>query len=194
MEAQPAVFLDRDGVINEERNYVYKIDEFHFIDGIFDACREMSKAGYRLIIITNQAGIARGYYTEDDFHRLTRWMLNEFQQHGVEFNDVYYCPHHPDHGVAEYRRNCTCRKPAPGMILRAAKEHSLDLRRSILVGDKGSDIEAGRAAGVGCCVLVLTGPPLGAANINGADNVFADLWDVASAFARNQLCPRGLGS
>jgi D-glycero-D-manno-heptose 1,7-bisphosphate phosphatase len=189
MEIRPAVFLDRDGVINEERNYVYKIGEFHFIDGIFDACREMSKAGYRLIIITNQAGIARGYYTEDDFHHLTKWMLNEFQQHGIELNDVYYCPHHPVHGVGEYRRDCACRKPAPGMILRAAKEHSLDLRRSILVGDKATDIEAGRAAGVGCCVLVLTGHSLGAADINRADNVFADLRDVASAFASNKLCP-----
>ena len=189
MEARPAIFLDRDGVINQERDYVHKIDEFLFIDGVFDACREMSRAGYRLIIITNQAGIARGYYTEDEFHHLTKWMLDEFRRQGVEIDDVYYCPHHPVHGVGEYRRDCDCRKPAPGMILRAAKEHSLDLRRSILVGDKATDIEAGRAAGIGCCLLVLTGHSLGAADIDRADNVFADLRDVASAFASNELCP-----
>ena len=190
MEARPAIFLDRDGVINQERDYVHKIDEFHFVDGVFDACREMSKAGYRLIIITNQAGIARGYYTEDEFHHLTKWMLDEFRRHGVEIDDVYYCPHHPVHGVGKYRRDCDCRKPAPGMILRAAKEHSLDLRRSVLVGDKVSDIEAGRAAGIGCCLLVLTGHTLGAADIDRADNVFADLHDVASAFAADKLCSR----
>src|SRR5210317_2107951 len=99
MLPRPAVFLDRDGVINKEGGYVHNVDEFHFIDGVFDACREMSKAGYRLIVITNQAGIARGYYTEDDFHHLTKWMLNEFRQHGIEIDDVYYCPHHPVHGV-----------------------------------------------------------------------------------------------
>jgi D-glycero-D-manno-heptose 1,7-bisphosphate phosphatase len=186
---RPAVFLDRDGVINQERDYVHKIDEFHFIDGVFDACQEMSKAGYRLIIITNQAGIARGYYTEDEFHYLTKWMLDEFRQRGIEIDDVYYCPHHPVHGVGKYRRDCDCRKPAPGMILRAAKEHSLDLQRSVLVGDKVSDIEGGRAAGIGCCVLVLTGHPLSAADTGRADNVFADLRDVASAFASNRVLP-----
>jgi len=188
IETWPAIFLDRDGIINKERDYVHTIDEFHFIDGVFDACREMSKAGYRLIIITNQAGIARGYYTEDEFHHLTKWMLGEFRQHGIEIDDVYYCPHHPVHGVGEYNRDCDCRKPAPGMILRAAQEHSLDLQRSILVGDKVTDIEAGRAAGVGCCILVLTGHSLGAADTDRADKVFADLRDVASAFAGNRLC------
>jgi D-glycero-D-manno-heptose 1,7-bisphosphate phosphatase len=188
MVSQPAVFLDRDGVINKEKDYVYKIDEFHFIDGVFDACLEMSKAGYRLVVITNQAGIARGYYTEDDFNHLTKWMLNEFQQHDIEIDDVYHCPHHPVHGVGEYLCDCDCRKPAPGMILRAAKEHSLDLRRSILVGDKATDIEAGRAAGIGCCVMVLTGHPLSNEDLDTADTVFDDLPGVASALVSNQLC------
>jgi D-glycero-D-manno-heptose 1,7-bisphosphate phosphatase len=189
MVARPALFLDRDGVINRERGYVHHVDDFYFIDGVFDACRQMSRAGYQLIIITNQAGIARGYYSEADFHRLTRWMLKEFRRHGIDIDDVYYCPHHPVHGVGDYRRDCDCRKPAPGMIVRAAEEHSLDLRRSILVGDKATDIEAGRAAGVGCCILVLTGHSLGASDADWADNVFTDLRDVASAFANNNLCP-----
>lgn len=187
---RPAVFLDRDGVINQESGYVHKMDEFHFIDGVFDACRAMSKAGYRLIIITNQAGIARGYYTEDDFHQLTKWMLGTFRQQGVEIDDVYYCPHHPVHGVGRYRLDCDCRKPAPGMILRAAQEHSLDLQRSILVGDKLTDIEAGRAAGVGCCFLVLTGHSLGASDADMADDVYPDLRDFANAFTSNNLCPQ----
>jgi D-glycero-D-manno-heptose 1,7-bisphosphate phosphatase len=184
---RPAVFLDRDGVINRESNYVHKVDEFHFIDGVFAACREMSESGYRLIVITNQAGIARGYYTEDDFLQLTKWMLDTFRQQGIEIDGVYYCPHHPVHGAGDYGRDCDCRKPAPGMILRAAQEHTLDLQRSILVGDKVTDIEAGRAAGVGCCVLVLTGHPVPDQDLDKADTVFDDLPGVASALANNQL-------
>lgn len=188
MLTRPAVFLDRDGVINEETGYVHKTGEFRFIDGVFDACLKISKAGYRLIVITNQAGIARGYYTEDDFHHLTKWMLDEFRQRGINIADVYYCPHHPVHGTGAYRRDCDCRKPAPGMILRAAREHSLDLRRSILVGDKATDIEAGRAAGVGCCVLVQTGHPPGNTDLVKADTVYADLREVASDIAGTGLC------
>ena len=151
MISQPAVFLDRDGVINRESNYVHRIEDFHFIEGVFDACREMQRSGYRLVVITNQAGIARGYYSEDDYRVLTDWMLEQFCTQGITITGVYYCPHHPVHGLGEYRRACDCRKPAPGMITRAAREHDLDLARSALVGDKLSDIGAGRAAGVGCC-------------------------------------------
>ena len=188
MTFQPAVFLDRDGVINQECEYVHRIDDFHFIDGVFDACRKLSKAGFRLIVITNQAGIARGYYTEDDFHHLTAWMLDEFRQHDVEIDDVYYCPHHPVHGVGSYRRVCACRKPGPEMILRAAREHSLDLSQSILVGDKISDIEAGRAAGVGCCVLVLSGHAPDRKDLKKVDSVFEDLPAVVDAIVKKQLC------
>jgi len=188
MVFRPAVFLDRDGVINREYGYVHKVDEFHFIDGVFDACREMSRAGYRLIVITNQAGIARGYYSEDDFRQLTKWMLNEFSRNGIEIDDVYYCPHHPVYGVGDYRRDCDCRKPAPGMIVRAAREHLLDLRHSILVGDKVTDVEAGREAGLDCCVLVRTGHPLGDMEMDKADAVFRDLPGVSRALVSNRLC------
>ena len=188
MVTRAAVFLDRDGVINRERGYVHLIEEFHFIDGVFAACRNISKAGYRLIIITNQAGIARGHYTEDDYLCLTEWMLNEFRKHGIRIDGVYHCPHHPVYGVGEYHRDCDCRKPAPGMILRAAREHSLDLGRSILVGDKATDIEAGRAAGLACCVLVLTGHLLSDEDRKRADAVFDDLSAVAKALTENRLC------
>jgi D-glycero-D-manno-heptose 1,7-bisphosphate phosphatase len=188
METQPAVFLDRDGVINKERGYVHLIEDFHFIDGVFEACREMSRAGYRLIIITNQAGIARGYYTEEVFQCLTNWMLNEFRQQDIDIDGVYYCPHHPVYGVGEYHRDCNCRKPSPGMIHLAAKEHSLDLGSSILVGDKATDIEAGRAAGLGCCVLVQTGHSLRDEDLEKADAVFSDLLGVARALTSDRLC------
>jgi len=188
MVPRPAVFLDRDGVINREGGYVHDVGEFDFIAGVFDACRVMSRAGYRLIVITNQAGIARGYYTEDDFLQLTRWMLDTFRQQGIEIDGVYYCPHHPVHGVGSYHRDCDCRKPAPGMIMRAAKEHALDLQRSILVGDKGTDVEAGRAAGVGCCVLVQTGHPVSNKDLDKADAVFDGLPEVSHALVNNRLC------
>jgi D-glycero-D-manno-heptose 1,7-bisphosphate phosphatase len=181
MIPQPAVFLDRDGVINREMNYVHRIEDFHFIEGVFDACLEMQRAGYRLVVITNQAGIARGYYSEDDYRVLTGWMLEEFHQRAIAIADVYYCPHHPVYGLGEYRRACDCRKPAPGMIARAAREHDLDLARSVLVGDKLSDIEAGRAAGVGCCVLVRTGHPVSDTDAGQADCIFPDLAAFADA-------------
>lgn len=181
-----AVFLDRDGVINREKNYVHRVDEFEFLDGVFEACRRIRRAGYRLVIITNQAGIARGYYTEADYHALTRWMLDCFRAQGVEVDAVYFCPHHPEHGLGDYRRECGCRKPAPGMILDAAREHGLDLSRSILVGDKLSDIQAGKAAGIGSCILVLSGHSAGSAARSEADAVYQDLNQAADAFLENR--------
>ncbi len=148
-QRQRALFLDRDGVINEERNYVYRIEDFVFIDGIFGLCRQARDLGFRLVVITNQAGIGRGYYTEADYRTLTRWMERQFADRGVPIDRVYHCPYHPTAGVGDYRRDSFDRKPNPGMILRARDELDLDLPRSVLVGDKDSDIEAGRAAGVG---------------------------------------------
>jgi len=144
-----AMFLDRDGVINEDLGYVYKHDDFRFIDGIFKFCRTAREMGYLLIVTTNQAGIARGYYTEDDFDRLNEWMLGEFAVQGVQVDKVYYCPYCPDNGIGEYRRESNERKPSPGMLLKARDEFDIDLAQSVLVGDKDSDIEAGRRAGVG---------------------------------------------
>lgn len=138
-----ALFLDRDGVINAEKNYVYKISDFEFVDGIFDLCQKYQAAGYLIIVITNQAGIARGYYTETDFSILTDWMISEFKDRGIVISKVYYCPHHPD-----FTGNCDCRKPNPGMILQAQKDFNLNLQKSVLIGDKDSDLEAGRRAGV----------------------------------------------
>ncbi len=143
-----AIFLDRDGVINVEKNYVHLVEDFEFIEGIFELCALVQRLNFRIVIITNQAGIGRGYYTIDDFDRLTKWMLAQFRARGIRIEKVYYCPYHPSAGVGKYRKNSSDRKPNPGMILKAKREFDLDLSKSILVGDKDSDLEAGRTAGV----------------------------------------------
>jgi len=147
-----ALFLDRDGVINKEKDYLYKIEDFEFIDGVFKTCRYFQNKGYLIIIITNQAGIARGKYTEKDYQVLTNWMLKEFGKEGIKISKVYHCPHHPD-----FTGECECRKPKPGMILKAQKEFNIDLENSILVGDKNSDIETGINAGIHQNYLITTG-------------------------------------
>lgn len=138
-----ALFLDRDGVINVEKDYLYKIEDFEFIEGIFDLCRYFQAKNYKIIVVTNQSGIARNYYSEDDFSRLSKWMTEEFRHNGIVITDIYYCPHHPKYSVA-----CDCRKPLPGMLFQAEKEHDIDLNNSVMVGDKERDIEAGLKAGL----------------------------------------------
>ena len=149
-----AAFIDRDGVINEERNYVYRVEDFVFLPRAVDGMLLLKQAGFALVVVTNQAGIARGFYTEADFERLTRHLRAQLSAVGVDLAGVYYCPHHPTEGLGTYRRECDCRKPAPGLLLRATQELSLDLGRSAVIGDKLSDVGAGRAAGVAHCVLV----------------------------------------
>jgi len=144
-----ALFLDRDGVINIEKEYLYKIEEFEFADGVFEICKSFQDRGYKIVIITNQSGIARGFYSEDEFLALTNWMVKEFKQNGIDIATVKYCPHHPD-----FNQKCECRKPNPGMIIDASKELGIDLEKSILIGDKISDIEAGKRAGIGVNILI----------------------------------------
>ena len=152
-ETVKAVFLDRDGVINVDYGYVYQINNFKFIDGIFSLAKKVVRKGYHLIIITNQAGVARGYYTEDDFIKLSTWMCEQFQLNGSPISKVYFAPTHPTEGVGKYRVSDYRRKPNPGMILEAARDFDLDLKKSILIGDKESDVAAGLCAGVGCNIL-----------------------------------------
>lgn len=139
----PALFLDRDGVVNVEKNYVYRAEDIDFIEPIFEICRKYQEKGFKIFIITNQAGIARGYYSQDDFLKLARWIEVEFAQRGIDIIKTYFCPHHP-----EFTGECPCRKPNPGMILKAKKEFDLDLENSVLIGDKQSDIDAGINAGI----------------------------------------------
>ena len=152
-----ALFLDRDGVINVDRHYVCTREQFEFVDGIFDLCGGATRLGYLLIVVTNQAGIGRGLFTEEDFRQLTDWMRGVFRERGAPLTAVYHCPYHPEHGVGEYRKNSDRRKPQPGMILQAAAEFDVDLEQSTLVGDKETDVRAGIAAGVGCNLLYRPG-------------------------------------
>jgi len=138
-----ALFLDRDGVINVEINYLSKVEDFVFINGIFELCKKYQDRGYLIFVVTNQSGIARGFYSQSDFNTLTTWMIKEFLDKGIKINKVYFCPHHP-----EISGDCACRKPKAGMILDAQREFDIDLENSILVGDKERDIEAAITAGI----------------------------------------------
>lgn len=172
---RPAAFIDRDGVINIEHGHVHKIADFEWVSGVFDGLRRLQSAGFALIVVTNQAGIAKGYFAESDFDRLTAHMLEHLNSEGILIEKVYHCPHHPRAARADLRRNCACRKPAPGMLLQAALDLGLDLARSVLVGDKSSDIEAGRAAGVARCLLVRSGHTISLADQALADACVDDL-------------------
>jgi len=143
-----ALFLDRDGVVNVEIGYLHRIEDVKFVPGIFSLCRTAMQLGYRLVIVTNQAGIARGYYSEADFESLMFWMRGELRAQGVELDAVYYCPYHPEHGIGEYRREHEDRKPGPGMLRRAEREFGVSLSNSVMVGDRCSDIAAANAAGL----------------------------------------------
>lgn len=145
-----AIFLDRDGVINVEKNYVYKSEEFEFIEGLFDSLKQFQKLGYLLFIITNQSGIGRGYYTIEDFDILTSWMLKEFRKEGIVISQVEFCPHSPETA-------CECRKPKTGMIDSILKNFSVDLENSWLIGDKDADIQCAKNAKIKNTIQVKTG-------------------------------------
>ena len=153
---RPAVFLDRDGTINVEKNYLYRIEDFEFIPGAPEAIKLLKDSGYLVVVVTNQSGVARSYYTLEDVHRLHYHIQSELAEHSTSVDAFYICPHHPAEGVGEYKTECTCRKPAPGMLLQAAADLGIDLTRSFMVGDKLADVEAGKRAGCRS-ILVMTG-------------------------------------
>ncbi|WP_392561119.1 D-glycero-beta-D-manno-heptose 1,7-bisphosphate 7-phosphatase [Orbus sturtevantii] len=148
---KPAIFLDRDGTINIDYNYVHTIDDFHFIDGVIEAMAELKRMGFLLVITTNQSGIARGIFSKEQFETLTEWMDWSLIDRGVEIDGVYYCPHDPSNS------DCECRKPKPGMIFAAKKNLDIDIANSYMVGDRISDLLSGKNAGVKKTVLVRTG-------------------------------------
>lgn len=177
----PAIFLDRDGTINVDHGYVHESDNFQFIDGVIDAMAELKKMGYALVLVTNQSGIARGMFTEDQFMHLTEWMDWSLADRGVDLDGVYYCPHHPEGTVEEFRQVCDCRKPQPGMLLSAKEELNIDMSASYIVGDKIEDLLAGEAASVGTKVLVRTGKPVTPEGEAKADLVIKSLADLPKA-------------
>jgi D-glycero-D-manno-heptose 1,7-bisphosphate phosphatase len=152
--SRTALFLDRDGVINQDDGYVNLRHEFKFIDGIFDLVRHANTLGYLVVVVTNQAGIGRGYFTETSFATLTKWMVAEFQAADAILHKVYHCPYHPTAGLGKYLKDDFSRKPKPGMILQAARELHIDLSSSVMIGNKETDMQAGITAGVGKNLLL----------------------------------------
>jgi len=179
--ADHAVFLDRDGVITIDHGYTHRVEDFELVPGSAAAMALLQAAGWRLVVVTNQSGIARGLFSSDDYERFTAHMRSQLQALDVQLDAVFHCPHLPDATVAAYRQACDCRKPAAGMLRRAARELSLDLPASVFVGDRLSDVQAGRAAGVGRCWLVRSGHPLGVDEAAMADAVFDNLAACAQA-------------
>ena len=144
------IFLDRDGVVNKEVGYLNRLSDFEFIDGIFDACLYFQKLGYEIVIVTNQSGIARGYYNKNDYLKLTEWMLGQFNDNGINILDTFYCPHGPE-------STCNCRKPKPGMLIEAKDKYNISMKDSWMIGDSESDIKAANAAGISKTILVRSG-------------------------------------
>jgi len=180
--AQRAVFLDRDGTINVDKDYLHRSEDFEFIPGAPQAIRRLKDAGFLVIVVTNQSGIARGFYSREAVCRLHEHLQLEMRAVGAQIDAFYLCPHHPTAGTGAYQVDCSCRKGAPGMLLQAASDHRIDLERSFMVGDKLADIEAGQAAGCSS-LLVRTGygardEPRVAAQFPGT-RVFEDLAGAA---------------
>ena len=144
------IFLDRDGVINTDIGYLYKISEFEFIEGIFEVCSHFHNLGYKIIIISNQSGIGRGYYSENDFLMLNNWMLTQFENNNISILDTFYCPHTPE-------SLCKCRKPKPGMFLEAKNKYNINMEKSWMIGDRETDIKAANLSGISNTILVKTG-------------------------------------
>ncbi|CAO95967.1 D-glycero-beta-D-manno-heptose 1,7-bisphosphate 7-phosphatase [Erwinia tasmaniensis] len=174
----PAIFLDRDGTINVDHGYVSEIDNFEFIDGVIDAMRELKQMGFALVLVTNQSGIARGMFSEDQFMQLTEWMDWSLADRDVDLDGIYFCPHHPEGVTETFKQSCDCRKPQPGMLLTAQQELNIDMSASYMVGDKIEDMQAAAAAGVGKKVLVRSGKPVTAEGENTADWVLNSLKEL----------------
>jgi D-glycero-D-manno-heptose 1,7-bisphosphate phosphatase len=179
-----AAFLDRDGVINLDKGYVSKIADFEFAAGAVDAMLALQAAGYLIVIVTNQSGIARGFFLSEEFEVLMAYVEQSLDRSGVKISGVFHCPHLPGAPIPMWDVNCDCRKPMPGLILRAARDLGIDLKSSIIVGDKNSDVIAGRRAGVRKCYRISAAHQVD----EDADGTYADLLHcVESLAAENPL-------
>lgn len=179
---KPAVFLDRDGTINVEKNYLYRIEDFEYAEGALAALERMEEAGYLLIIISNQSGIARGYYSEEDYRKLNEWMLSDLGQKGIHVAGSYHCPHHPEGVVAKYRVTCNCRKPGTELFWRAIREHDVDVGKSYAIGDKMRDLAiCGESDAQGILIEGSDSPPYSA-----GDKYRKELWICRNLFEAAQ--------
>lgn len=157
LSAQKAVFLDRDGTVNENlHGYVSKIEDFRLTNNAIPGLKKMKEMGYKLIIVTSQSGIARGFYTEDDMHKFNEHLINELKKEGIVIEEIYYCLHYPEGKIEKYRKVCDCRKPGPVLYEKAKKEHNIDMTKSFVIGDSTTDIMAGKKVGAKT-ILVKTG-------------------------------------
>lgn len=182
-QATPAIFLDRDGTINVEKTYLYRAEDWEWIPGAKEAIRKFKQSGYRVVVVSNQAGIARGMYEPSDVDLLHTFVQQELAYIGTTIDAFYYCPHHPD-----FSGNCSCRKPAPGMLIQATLDLNLDLARSWMVGDKLIDVQTGHVAGVQS-VMVRTGYGIGEQkHLDRETRVFDSVLDMAEFIATNKLC------
>ncbi len=186
---QKAAFLDRDGVINIDHGYIHRWEDIQWMTSALEGMRKLQDLGYRLVVVTNQSGIARGYYSEHAFHRLSDKMTHWLRDNGIELAGIYHCPHHPDGKVEAFSSVCSCRKPAPGLILDAAQQLDVCLSASLMVGDKLSDMQAAESAGISQRYHLTRGEPaVGCTQVSS-------LLDVAHAVERReQAIEAGSGS
>ncbi len=146
MQRKPAAFLDRDGILNVDKSYVHKIEDFEWINGAIKAVKLLNEMNYHVLVVTNQSGIARDYYTEDDMHKLHNWIQSELQKHGAHIDAFYYSPYHVDGVIPKFTKESDCRKPQPGMLFKAMKDFDIDTKKSFMIGDKDTDVQAAEAA------------------------------------------------
>jgi D-glycero-D-manno-heptose 1,7-bisphosphate phosphatase len=179
-----AVFIDRDGTINVDYGYINDPEKVELIPKAANAIKLLNEKGFLVIVISNQAGIARQIMTEDELQLVNKRLMKKLLLKGAIIDQIYYCPHHPEIGLYPYRRNCSCRKPEPGMILRAQRDFNIDLSRSFVVGDKVSDVELGKRAGVRS-ILVLTGKTQNGDG-SDSDHVAKDLFDAVKWILSNE--------
>ena len=179
-----AIFFDRDGTINVDKEYIHRVEDFEFERRAIEGLKILQNLGCQLIIVTGQSGIGRGYYSEEDYHKFMDYMYSQLRRHNIIINGEYFCPHHPEKGIGEYKVDCDCRKPKTGMLEQAVKEFDIDLKESWVIGDKTDDIEMGRRAGCKT-ILVNTGKAGKDGNYSVTPDYEADNLEGAAKIIKN---------
>ena len=187
MEKKKAVFLDRDGTIVVHEPYLSSPEQLQLLPNAAEGIRLFKKSGYLVIVITNQSGIARGFFNEERLAVIHKKLMSMLKSEGIEIDDIYYCPHHAEGIVESYKVDCDCRKPKPKMLLNAAKEHNIDLTKSLMIGDSAVDMLAGKNAGCTCILIRNAGENAGNIPIADADYVVKDLLEAAKRFTHHKI-------